>query len=289
MVSPQWDESDEAQNALRAIVSNPVYGVAALSSSQIMSNLLKDLLPDAPREVSILVAAAEAGVASNLRDRVSQGMDVGTASAVVAGSFAASTPFKPEACSWAVSEIAGALGLSRPAAGPAPGSSIPPGSSVPGGGAPPTISVPVISSPGPAPGSYPQGSYPPGSYPQGGFPPVSQSAPGPYPPAPAFPGQAPGGGYQSPPVAGYWSQPPAPGFVPVTRTNGLAIASLVLGILWLFWLGSLVGLILGLVALKQIKDRNQGGRGIAIAGVVLSVLWLVGFVVAIIVGASKGS
>jgi uncharacterized membrane protein len=77
--------------------------------------------------------------------------------------------------------------------------------------------------------------------------------------------------------------------VPVTKTNGLAIASLVLGILWLFWLGSLVGLVLGLVALKQIKDRNQGGRGIAIAGVVLSVLWLVGLVVAIIVDASKGS
>lgn len=31
-------------------------------------------------------------------------MVLGTASAVVAGSFAASTPFKPEACSWAVSE-----------------------------------------------------------------------------------------------------------------------------------------------------------------------------------------
>jgi hypothetical protein len=91
-----------------------------LSSSQIMANLLKDLLPDAPREVSILVAAAEAGVASNLRDRVSQGMDVGTASAVVAGSFAASTPFRPEACSWAVSEIAGALGLSSSAPSPAP-------------------------------------------------------------------------------------------------------------------------------------------------------------------------
>jgi hypothetical protein len=310
VVSPQWDESDEAQNALRAIISNPVYGVAALSSSQMMANLLKDLLPDAPREVSILVAAAEAGVASNLRDRVSQGMDVGTASAVVAGSFAASTPFKPEACSWAVSEIAGALGLSRPAAGPAPGSSIPPGSSVPDGGAPPTISAPVISSPGPAPGSYPPGGHPPaapapggypsatpapGRYPQGAVPGAYPGAapgaypPGPYPPTPAFPGQAPGGGYQSPPVPGYWSQPPAPGFVPVTRTNGLAIASLVLGILWLFWLGSLVGLVLGLVALKQIKDRNQGGRGIAIAGVVLSVLWLVGLVVAIIVGASNGS
>ena len=299
MVSPQWDQGDEAQNALRAIVSNPVYGVAALSSSQIMANLLKDLLPDAPREVSILVAAAEAGVASNLRDRVSQGMDVGTASAVVAGSFAASTPFKPEACSWAVSEIAGALGLSRPAAGPAPGSSIPPGSSVPGGSAAPTISTPVISSPGPARGSYPPGpapgSYPPGSYPPGSYPPAGQAPAGPYPPAPAFPGQAPGGyqsppgGYQSPPVPEWWPQPPPQGFVPVTRTNGLAIASLVLGVLWLFWLGSLVGLVLGLVALKQIKGRNQGGRGIAIAGVVLSILGLVGFVIAVIVGASKGS
>jgi hypothetical protein len=275
VVSPQWDQGDEAQNALRAIVSNPVYGVAALSSSQMMANLLKDLLPDAPREVSILVAAAEAGVAGNLRDRVSQGMDVGTASAVVAGSFAASTPFRPEACSWAVSEIAGALGLSRPAAGPVPGSSIPPGSSVPGGDAAPTISAPVISSPGPAPGSYP---------------------PGPYPPAPGFPGQAPGsgyqsppGGYQPPPVPEWWPQSPPRGFVPVTRTNGLAIASLVLGILWLFWLGSLAGLVLGLVALKQIKGRNQGGRGIAIAGVVLSVLGLAGFVIAVIVGASKGS
>jgi hypothetical protein len=295
VVSAQWDESDEAQNALRAIVSNPVYGVAALSSSQIMANLLKDLLPDAPREVSVLVAAAEAGVASNLRDRVSQGMDVGTASAVVAGSFAASTPFKPEACSWAVSEIAGALGLSRPAAGPAPGSSVPPGSSVRGGGAPPTISAPVISGPGPAPGSYPSAAPAPGGYPGGAVPGAypGGAVPGAYPGGAvpgAYPGAAPGAyAYQSPPVPGYWPQPPAPGFVPVTRTNGLAIASLVLGILWLFWLGSLVGLVLGLVALKQIKGRNQGGRGIAIAGVVLSVLWLVGFVVAIIVGASKGS
>src|ERR1700683_2009078 len=92
--SPQWDENDEAQKALRVIVSNPVHGVAALSSPQIMANLLKDLLPDAPAEVSILVAAAEAGVATNLRDRVSQGMDAGTASAVGAGSFAGGPPLQ---------------------------------------------------------------------------------------------------------------------------------------------------------------------------------------------------
>jgi uncharacterized membrane protein len=77
--------------------------------------------------------------------------------------------------------------------------------------------------------------------------------------------------------------------VPVTSTNGLAIASLVLGILWLFWLGSLVGLILGLVALKQIKNRNQRGRGIAIAGVVLGILGLALSVVGIISAASNGS
>src|SRR6202046_3765599 len=116
VVSLEWDESDEAQQALRAIGSNPAYGVAALSSPQTMAHLLKDLLPDTPREVSLLIAAAEAELAGNLRERVSQGMHVGTASAVVAGSFAASTPFKPEACSWAVTEIAGALGLGRAAA-----------------------------------------------------------------------------------------------------------------------------------------------------------------------------
>jgi uncharacterized membrane protein len=77
--------------------------------------------------------------------------------------------------------------------------------------------------------------------------------------------------------------------MPTTRTNGLAIASLVLGVLWLFWIGSVIGLVLGLMALKQIKTRNQGGRGIAIAGVVLGILWLLVPVVTIIVGASQGS
>src|SRR3974377_2614841 len=88
MASPQWGEGDEAQQALRAILSNPAYGCPALSSATIMANLLKDLLPDAPREGSILVAAAEAGVADNLRDRISQGMDVGHASAGVPGLLA---------------------------------------------------------------------------------------------------------------------------------------------------------------------------------------------------------
>ena len=285
MASAQWDEGDEAQKALRSIVSNPAYGAAALSSAPMMTNLLKDLLPDAPREVSILIAAAEAGVADNLRDRVSQGMDVGTASAVVAGSFAASTPFRPEACTWAVGEIARALGLSSAASSPPPGPSAVPGSSVPGGSQA-TISAPLPAGPGGyAPGAvgYPPPAAP-GPYPPGGFPSGGQAPPpSPYPSAPPEPGGYP------PPAPGYWPAPQAPGFVPVSSTNGLAIASLVLGILWLFWLGSLVGLILGLVALKQIKNRNQGGRGIAIAGVVLGIVGLVLFVVVLIAGASTGS
>jgi hypothetical protein len=49
----------------------------------------------------------------------------------------------------------------------------------------------------------------------------------------------------------------------------MAIASMVLGILWLYWVGSILALIFGYIALSQIRQRNEGGRGMAIAGVVL--------------------
>jgi hypothetical protein len=49
----------------------------------------------------------------------------------------------------------------------------------------------------------------------------------------------------------------------------MAIASLVLGILWLYWLGSILALVFGYLALKQIETRHESGRGLAIAGVVL--------------------
>jgi hypothetical protein len=61
-----------------------------------------------------------------------------------------------------------------------------------------------------------------------------------------------------------WGQAPA-------RTNGLAVASLVLGILWIYWVGSVLALIFGYVAKKQIDESGgtQGGRGMAVAGIVL--------------------
>ena len=59
-------------------------------------------------------------------------------------------------------------------------------------------------------------------------------------------------------------------------TNGLAIASLVLGILWLMWVGSVLALIFGYVAKQQIRERGQSGDGMATAGIVLG--WIgVGF------------
>lgn len=61
------------------------------------------------------------------------------------------------------------------------------------------------------------------------------------------------------------------------RTSGLAIASLVLGLLWLIGLGSLLATIFGSLALGQIS-RSQGrlgGKGMAIAGLVLGIIGLV--------------
>lgn len=66
-------------------------------------------------------------------------------------------------------------------------------------------------------------------------------------------------------------------------TSGFAIASLVLGIVWAFWIGSILALIFGYIALRQIKRAGGQltGRGMALAGVVLG--WIgIGFLVLII-------
>jgi hypothetical protein len=76
-----------------------------------------------------------------------------------------------------------------------------------------------------------------------------------------------------PPESAQRPTPPPPPYAQpqVQQTNGLAIASLVLGILWLYWVGSILALIFGYRARRQIDESNgaQGGRGLAIAGIVL--------------------
>jgi hypothetical protein len=123
VTSTPWDAQGEAQAALRAVVADPRYGPAALSNAQTMTNLLKDMLPDAPRESSVLVAASEVGVAGMLQGNVSQGMDLATASRLAAGSFENRTALTPDACAWAVGVLASALRLDavRPVSLPPPG------------------------------------------------------------------------------------------------------------------------------------------------------------------------
>jgi hypothetical protein len=115
MADMPWEHAAEARAALNAIVTDPEHGAEALSSPRTMSNLLKDLLPDAPREKNLLVAAAEAGLADTLRGHVAQGMDSSTAIRLTASTFSDSTPLTPDACSWVAGEIAVALGISTPA------------------------------------------------------------------------------------------------------------------------------------------------------------------------------
>jgi hypothetical protein len=68
-----------------------------------------------------------------------------------------------------------------------------------------------------------------------------------------------------------------------TKTNGLAIASLVLGIVWLYGVGAILALVFGYMAKGQI-DQSGGretGRGMAIAGIVLG--WIgVGIILLVI-------
>lgn len=123
----------------------------------------------------------------------------------------------------------------------------------------------------PPPGpQQPEGQYPPpyaqGPYEQGAY------AQGPYAQGPY--GQPP---YQT------WNQGYSP-FNHPAPVNGLAIAALVLGILC-FLPG--VGLVLGLIALSQIRKRGERGKGLAIGGSVLSTIGLALWVLALATGGAS--
>lgn len=70
-------------------------------------------------------------------------------------------------------------------------------------------------------------------------------------------------------------QAPGPG-EEGAETNGLAIASLFLGIIWLFGIGSLLAIVLGWLGMKEIRASggHQGGWAIALAGVIVGVVGL---------------
>jgi hypothetical protein len=116
-------------------------------------------------------------------------------------------------------------------------------------------------------GDAPYGQ-PPTGQPEHGQPPYGQQQYGQQYGQPQYAqqpyGQAPYG--QAP----YGQQYPPPyGYPLVQRTNGMAIASMVLGILWIYWIGSILALIFGYIAKNQIRERGESGSGMATAGIVL--------------------
>ncbi len=106
---------------------------------------------------------------------------------------------------------------------------------------------------------------------------------------------------ERPPMSpGPWSppSPPAPVYVPIRtqKSQGLALASMITGILGIFMFGclfplpGLVAFVLGLVALSQIKKSPEkyGGKPYATAGVIMggiSILFLLGMILWVILSA----
>lgn len=109
-------------------------------------------------------------------------------------------------------------------------------------------------------------------YPPGGLPPPVDYPDGPVS-APGYP--PPGYGYPGP------YRPPRP-----PGTNGLATASLLTSVLGLLlsipltllcWIGALIpiiGIVLGVTALTQIRQTGQAGRELAIGGIAVGVVML---------------
>lgn len=152
----------------------------------------------------------------------------------------------------------------------------------------PGWAAPWDSPASPPPADYPPPPYPPPGVPLDypGTPPFGyQHPPGhggpPYPPGPPqFGGPPPG--YGPPPYPGAYY--PAPGYqgdywshdVAAPGTNGMAIASLIASFTGLFCcVGGIAAIVLGTIAIDQIKRTRQDGYGLAVAGIVIGIATLV--------------
>jgi hypothetical protein len=135
-------------------------------------------------------------------------------------------------------------------------------------GYPPAYPPPVAPPPGyEQPPGYGAPSYPPQPPPYGAPPTYgSPGYPGGYYPTPDYPGYYPTPDYQG----GYGAAPP-----PKAGTNALAIASLISSFTGLLCcIGSIVAIVLGTIAVRQIKRTGQDGFGLAVAGIVIGIATL---------------
>jgi hypothetical protein len=123
--------------------------------------------------------------------------------------------------------------------------------------------------------------------PEGQVPPPYGSNPaGPVPQGQPYGQQPYGQPYGQQPYA---PQPYGYGYPPPRRTNGFAIASMVLGIVWVYWIGSILALVFGYIARKQIRERGDAGNGMAIAGIVLGWVGVGVLVLALVFGIASSA
>jgi hypothetical protein len=153
------------------------------------------------------------------------------------------------------------------------------------GQVPPAAPPPAAPLPPPPPGG-PGVPPPPGA-------PGASTTPG----APPPPGAYQGGGFQQP------AQPYQPGGVPQFQgvqppagaTNGIATASMIMGIIGLLCFGLLLGipaLITGYLGLQRSKELGGTGKGQAIAGLVcggLATAWSALWILIIIAGGASST
>lgn len=112
-------------------------------------------------------------------------------------------------------------------------------------------------------------------------PPPGWDQPRPQPPPPPPPAGQPYG-----PPGGYGYQPQPP---PSRGVNGMAIASMICSVMWMYGVGSVLAIIFGSIARRQIRERGESGGAMATAGLIIGVLGLIGAVLVIslvIIGAA---
>ncbi|HWF82900.1 MAG TPA: hypothetical protein VN695_20165 [Streptosporangiaceae bacterium] len=107
-MSQIWDAGGEAGAALTHVVEG--FGVPVLGRPDMLEGLLKDDVPQLPREVAMLTEAARFGVADQLADRVQQGVAAQSAVAMVANEMTSRTAVDATGALWAAGAFARVIG-----------------------------------------------------------------------------------------------------------------------------------------------------------------------------------
>jgi hypothetical protein len=103
-----WDPAGEAGSALARVVEG--FGPQVLGRADMLDGLLQDDIPQLPREAALLTAAARAGVAELLAERVGQGISPQAAVSMAATEMTARTAVDASGAPWAAGVFARVLG-----------------------------------------------------------------------------------------------------------------------------------------------------------------------------------